>query len=47
MKVALSERDEDSDNQERTERIKESRYNRKYEKCMTEEKFRFTWGERV
>jgi hypothetical protein len=27
--VELSERDKDTDNQERTERIKESRYNRK------------------
>jgi hypothetical protein len=37
MNVELSERDKDTDKQERRERIKESRYNRKYEKCMTEE----------
>jgi hypothetical protein len=33
----LSERDKDTDKQKRKERIKESRYNRKYERCMTEE----------
>jgi hypothetical protein len=35
----LSERDKDTEKQERRERIKESRYNRKYERCtcMTEE----------
>jgi hypothetical protein len=37
MNVELSERDKDTDKQERRERIKESRYNRKYERCMTEE----------
>jgi hypothetical protein len=37
MNVELSERDKDTDKQERRERIKESRYNRKYKKCMTEE----------
>jgi hypothetical protein len=31
-----SERDKDTDKQERKERIKESRYNREYERCMTE-----------
>jgi hypothetical protein len=33
----VSERDKDTDKQERRERITESRYNRKYERCMTEE----------
>jgi hypothetical protein len=37
MNVELSERNKDTDKQERRERIKESRYNRKYEKCMTKE----------
>jgi hypothetical protein len=37
MNVELSERDKDTDKQERRERIKESRFNRKYGKCMTEE----------
>jgi hypothetical protein len=32
-----SERDKHTDKQERKERIKESRYNRKYERCITEE----------
>jgi hypothetical protein len=36
MNVELSERDKDRDKQERRERIKESRYNRKYERCMTQ-----------
>jgi hypothetical protein len=36
-KMEMSERDKDIDKQERRERIKESRYNRKYERCMTEE----------
>jgi hypothetical protein len=36
MNVELSEKNKDTDKQERKERIKESRYNRKYEKCMTE-----------
>jgi hypothetical protein len=35
--VEVSDRDKDTDKQERRERIKESRYNRKYERCMTEE----------
>jgi hypothetical protein len=33
----LSERDKDTDKQERRERIRESRYNREYERCMMEE----------
>jgi hypothetical protein len=37
MNVELSERDEDTNRQERRERIKESRYNREHERCMTEE----------
>jgi hypothetical protein len=37
MNVELSERDKDTDKQERRVRIKESRYNRKYERCITEE----------
>jgi hypothetical protein len=37
MNVELSERNKDTDKQEGRERIKESRYNREYEKCMTEE----------
>jgi hypothetical protein len=37
MNVELSERDKDTDKQERRERIKESRYNRRYERCMTGE----------
>jgi hypothetical protein len=37
MNAELSESDKDSDKQERRERIKESRYNRMYERCMTEE----------
>jgi hypothetical protein len=36
MNVELSERDKNIDNQKRRERIKESTYNRKYERCMTE-----------
>jgi hypothetical protein len=36
MNVELSERDKDTDKQERRERIKESRYNRKYKRSMTE-----------
>jgi hypothetical protein len=35
--VELSERDKNTDKQERRERIKESRYNREYEKCISEE----------
>jgi hypothetical protein len=30
-------RNKDTNKQERRERVKESRYNRKYERCMTEE----------
>jgi hypothetical protein len=37
MNVELSERIKDTDKQQIRERIKESRYNRGYEKCMTEE----------
>jgi hypothetical protein len=37
MNVELSKRDKHIDKQERRKRIKESRYNRKYERCMTEE----------
>jgi hypothetical protein len=32
-----SERDKNTEKQERRERIKESRYNRMHERCMTEE----------
>jgi hypothetical protein len=37
MNVELSEWDKDTDKQERNEIMKESRYNRKCERCMTEE----------
>jgi hypothetical protein len=37
MNVDLSERDKDTDKQGRRKRIKESRYNREYERCMTHE----------
>jgi hypothetical protein len=38
MNVELSERDNDAaDKQEKRERIREARYNREYERCMTEE----------
>jgi hypothetical protein len=36
MNVELSERDKAIDKHERRERIKESRYNRKYERCLIE-----------
>jgi hypothetical protein len=36
MSAELSERDKDTDKQARRERIRESRYNREYERCMTE-----------
>jgi hypothetical protein len=36
MSAELSERDKDTDKQERRERIRESRYNREYDRCMTE-----------
>jgi hypothetical protein len=36
INVDLSERDKDTDKQERREKIKKSRYNREYERCMTE-----------
>jgi hypothetical protein len=44
MNVKLSERDKDT-KQERRERIKESRYNREYERCMTEEILEYLVGE--
>jgi hypothetical protein len=37
MNLELSERDKDTDKQERREKIKVCRYNRKYERRMTEE----------
>jgi hypothetical protein len=37
MNAELSERDKDTDKQERRERIEESSYNREYERCMTQE----------
>jgi hypothetical protein len=37
MTVQLCERDKDTDKRERRERTQESRYNRKYERCMTQE----------
>jgi hypothetical protein len=37
MNMELSEKDKDTDKQERRERIKESRYNSEYQRCMTEE----------
>jgi hypothetical protein len=37
MNLRLSERGKDTGKQERREIIKESRYNRKYEGCLTEE----------
>jgi hypothetical protein len=46
MSVELSERDKDTDKQERRERIKESRYNSERERCMTEEIPEYL-GERV
>jgi hypothetical protein len=36
MNAQLSERDKDADTQERRERIRELRYSREYERCMTE-----------
>jgi hypothetical protein len=44
MNVELSERDKDTDKEERRERIKESRYNTK--RCMTEEIPEYLPGER-
>jgi hypothetical protein len=44
MNVKLSERDKDT-KQERRERIKESRYNRESERCMTEEILEYLGGE--
>jgi hypothetical protein len=37
MSVELSERDRDTDNQERRERIRECTYKWEYERCMTED----------
>jgi hypothetical protein len=37
MNVEMSKRDKDTDKQERRKRIKESKYNRDYQRCMTEE----------
>jgi hypothetical protein len=37
MCAELSERDRDTDKQERMERIRESSYNREYERCVTED----------
>jgi hypothetical protein len=37
MCAELSERDRDTDKQERMERIRESRHNREYERCVTED----------
>jgi hypothetical protein len=37
MCAELSERDRDTDKQERRERIREARYNREYERCVTED----------
>jgi hypothetical protein len=47
MNVELSERVKDTDKQQRRERIKESRYNREYEKFMTEEILEYLERERV
>jgi hypothetical protein len=46
MNVELSERDRDTDKQERRERIRESRFNRRVWEVY-DRKFRSTWGERV
>jgi hypothetical protein len=45
MNVELSERDKDTDKHEKRKRIKESRYNREYERCMTEEIPEYLWRE--
>jgi hypothetical protein len=37
MNVELNKREKDNDKQERRERLKESRYNSEYERCMTKE----------
>jgi hypothetical protein len=37
MNVELSERDKDTDKQERRERIKETKYNKEYDRWITEE----------
>jgi hypothetical protein len=46
MNMKLSQRDKDTDKQERREGIKKSRYNREYERCMTEEIPQYLPGER-
>jgi hypothetical protein len=46
MNIELTERDKDTDKQERREIIKKSKYNRKYERCTTEE-ICSIWVERV
>jgi hypothetical protein len=43
--VDLCERDKDTDKKEKKERIKDSRYNRAYERCMTEEIPEYLWRE--
>jgi hypothetical protein len=47
MNVELSERDRNTEKHKRRERIKDSRYNRKYERCMTEEIPKYLGRERV
>jgi hypothetical protein len=47
INVELSERDKDTDKEERRERIKGSRYNREYERFMTEGIPEFLGRERV
>jgi hypothetical protein len=37
MHLELTEMNKDTDKQERRERIKEFRFNRKYDRCMTKE----------
>jgi hypothetical protein len=37
MCAELSERDRDTDKQERRERIRESRYNKEYERCVADD----------
>jgi hypothetical protein len=47
MNVELSERDKAIDKHERRQRIKESRYNRMYERCLTQEIPEYLGRERV
>jgi hypothetical protein len=47
VNVELSERDKDTVKQEKRERIKESRDNRQYERCMAEEIPEYLRRERV